>query len=115
MMEIFTYSSNPFKIGGPQRDVISTIIEKFERIDLGKGYFGILIKNPVLPLFHMAEERSGALVGTLKSRAGLIKRIKNDIKAGEKEVMEEQVKIAMREKSQAIELSSRDFFSRFKT
>jgi hypothetical protein len=112
-MEIFTLSSNPFKFGGTH-DIIKTTVEEYERVNLGAGFYGILVKNTVKDLYHLAEERSGALVGAGPSKEDLIGRVKSDILNGDRTFMLKQVEDNMGMLAQAESLPNDEFFRRFK-
>jgi hypothetical protein len=101
-------------MGGPQHDIIKTNVENYERVELGKGYFGVVVKNPVKEAFHLAEETSGALIGSDVRKMNLIKKVKKDVSTGDPEVMKIQIKQGKHEREIAISLESPEFFRRFK-
>ena len=76
-IEVYTMLPTPFRMGASETPA-KTVIEEYERVDIGKGYFGVVFKNPTKKLWHIALEDCGALIGTMESRAALIKRTKND-------------------------------------
>lgn len=109
-----TIMPTPFSFGGTHR-YIKTSIEEFERIDIGLGYFGILFKNPVSKQWHLCLENCGALIGTDKSRANLIKRIKNDVETGDDKIMKTQITMAKKELEKALILEPAEWFGKFRT
>lgn len=113
-MEIYTYSSNPFRMGGPQQDIIKTVVEEYERISIGKGYFAIVCKNTVKDLWHIALEQGGAIIMTDNDKAGGIRKVKHDVEIGDEKLMKQQVQRSLREVKTATLLESNEFFRRFK-
>lgn len=111
-MEIYTIMNTPFALGGTSKP-IKTEIEEYERVYLGKGYYGILVKNPKKKLFHIALE-SGAIIGTLSNRQKLIDRTKEDVASGDENIMAQQVEQSINQCKQAVLLSQEEFFSKFK-
>jgi len=112
-MEVYTCSPNPWKFGGTH-DIIKTHIEEYERVKIGKGYFGILFMNPIKLLWHISLEQ-GAIIGTSKSKAALLKRIRRDVQTGDENLMEQQVERSISECDQAIEMEPEKFFSLFRS
>lgn len=113
-MKIYTYCNNPFRMGGPQYDVIATEIQEYERVDLGKGFFGVVVKNSVKKMWHIADEVSGALVGTDKSRKALIKKTIADVECADVETMRGQQEHFKDVGKKAIVFNNEDFFKRFR-
>lgn len=113
-MEIYTFSSNPFRMGGPQFDIIKTNVEEYERINIGKGYFALIVKNPLKNLWHFVLENCGAIIWTDNNKEGGIKKVKSDVETGDEKIMEEQIKKGLNDRSHAILLETDDFFKRFK-
>ncbi len=112
-MEVYTVTPTPWALGGTTAK-IKTIIEEYERISIGKGYYGILFKNPIKNLWHLALENCGALIGTHKSRAILIKGVKKDVEDGDEEIVAAQIKQGISELNGA-KLMDRDlWFEMFK-
>ena len=111
-IEVYTLLPTPFGFGRKYA-YIKTEIEEFERIDIGAGYYGILFKNEPKNLWHMAQEDCGALIGTNKSRAALIKQVKGDVASGTPEIFEEQIKQGKDQMSQAMFLERDEWFSYF--
>lgn len=109
--EVFTLMNTPFALGGTHK-LIKTTISEYERIDIGKNYFGILFFNPVRKLYHMAIEE-GALIGTDKNKKKLIKKVKDDVETGDEKLMKEQVKQSIDMCKQAMFLEPNEFFSKF--
>lgn len=114
MPEIFTFISNAFQFGGTGK-WSKTEVEEFERISLGKGFFGILVKNPIKKLWHLAEESSGALVGTSSDKESMIKSVKKDIEqCKDLAYMTEQVEEQIERREQSLLIPNKEFFSSFK-
>ena len=111
--EIYTRQNTPFAFGGTSR-LVKTAVTKFEAIELGQGFSGILVKNPQKKLWHVAEETSGALVGTKSTKKAVLQMVKNDIAQGEKKLMDKQVAHALEESKEAILIPQDEFFSLFK-
>lgn len=112
-MEVYTYCANPWKFGGTS-DIIKTNIEEYERVNIGKDYFGILYKNPVKNLWHISIEQ-GAIIGTSKNRAGLLRKVRRDVKTGDEKIMKQQIEKSISECEQAIEMEPIDFFDLFRS
>jgi hypothetical protein len=113
-VDVYTIIPAPFRMGGTLEDYIYTTIEEYERVDIGSGYFGILFQNPHTNAWHMAIEDCGALIGTLKSRAKLIKQVKSDVASGTPEILEQQLKMGKRQMNQAEFMDRIEWFSRFR-
>jgi hypothetical protein len=113
-MEICTLHYVPFVMGGDTWQPMKTTVEEFERIAIGHGYYGLLVKNPVKNLWHMVQEDCGCLIGTDKSRANLIKMVKKDVATGDKKVMKEQIKQGLYLIARATRVEPKEFFSKFK-
>jgi hypothetical protein len=112
-MEVYTVMSTPFAFGGLKCE-IKTDIQEYERVDLGKGYFGIVFKNPNSKQHHMALECCGALIGTDKSKANLIKKVKNDIDTGDDKIMRMQINQAKIDLKGAKLLENEEWFNKFR-
>jgi len=91
-MKVYTEIPTPFRLGTTV-GYIKTDIEEYERIGIGHGYYGILFKNVVADLWHMAQEDCGALIGSDKSKAKLINSVKKDVSGGNTKLMKEQIKM----------------------
>jgi len=112
-MKVWTYETTPFALGGTRRP-IATEIDEFERIKVGKGFHAVVMQNPVNKYWHVFLDGCGALIGTDKNKAKLIRRVKQDVKTGNKVVMLEQEELGAKEQRQATILSTVDFFSKFR-
>jgi len=104
--------NTPFALGGTSK-TIKTEVEEYERIYIGKGYYGILVKNPNKDLFHMALE-TGAIIGSLSDRQRLIDRVKEDVGSGDEDLMAQQVEQSIKQCKQAVSLTQEEFFSKFR-
>lgn len=113
-IEIYTYRSNPFGFG-KSYDIMKTKVCEYERISIGKGYFGLIVKNPCKELWHMVEENCGAIIGTNGDRGKLIKQVKDDVEAGDEFTMKEQIIKGKAECARAQPLENKAFFSAFRT
>lgn len=113
-MEICTMGYFPFTFGGDIQRPIKTTIEEYTRVDIGKGYYGILVKNPVRNLWHLAQEDCGCLIGTHKNKADLLKQVRNDVKTGDEELMKEQIEKGKKLLDRAHTLEPQKFFEMFK-
>lgn len=113
-IEVYTIMPAPFRMGGTLEDYLKTEIEEYKRVDIGAGYFGILFHNPHTDNWHMALEACGALIGTNKSKAKLIKQVKGDVESGTPEIFEKQIEMGKSQMRQAQRTSSEDWFSRFR-
>jgi len=111
-MKVYTEIHTPFSFGAKYA-YIKTEIEEYQRIDIGKGYFGILFKNPSRKLWHIVQEDCGALIGTNKSKSKLIKSVLNDVASGDTKLMQEQIEIGKKQMSQAHSLERDEWFKRF--
>ena len=111
-MEVYTVMSTPFAFGGLNCEV-KTDIQEYERVDLGKGYFGIVFKNPNTKQYHLALECCGALIGSDKSKATLIKRVKNDVETGDDKIMKTQINQAKIDLKGAKLLENEEWFNKF--
>lgn len=111
--EIYTISYTPFVMGGSVYQNIKTKVSSFERIPIGKGYYGLIVKNPVKKLWHLAIENCGAIIGTNKSKSKLLKSIMKDVETGDEKIMKEQISKGEIDLKNAKLLSNEDFFSKF--
>ncbi len=111
-MEVFTRVFNFFKFGGIY-DLVKTEIDEYERIRLGKGIYGILFYNPIKGIWHLAEEQSGALVGTHQDKGVLISQVRIDVDIGDEKIMQRQIEEGKRQLSQAKLVTNKDFFEKF--
>ncbi len=112
-MEIYTYKSTPFVLG-KSHSPIKTVVEEYERINIGKGYYGILVKNEMISLYHMVLENCGAIIGTDSNRRALIASIKKDVATGDEIMMKQQIETGLVEIRDAELLSSKEFFLLFR-
>ena len=113
-VKVYTIISAPFRMGGTLEDKIYTTIEEYERIDIGFGYFGILFKNPYTDGWHMALEACGALIGSNKSRAKLIKQVKGDMVSGNPEIFEQQIEMGKRQMKRSEFMKPDEWFNKFR-
>lgn len=113
-MKIYTHKYEPFMMGGNLRRPIATEIEDYEKVNLGKGYFGILIKNPEQEKWHMCLEGCGAMIGTDDDKQTLVTNIITDMATGDEEVMKEQFAKALNELKNAEVMENERFFRMFK-
>lgn len=111
--EIYTVMPTPFAIARLSTNV-KTEVEEYEVIKLSSKYSGILIKNTVRNIWHLAEKSSGAIVGTHESKAKLIKQVKKDIRKGSEDVMAKQVEQGKIDCERASFMSNCKFFATFK-
>ena len=111
--EVYTSMPTPFRLGGSE-GYIKTTIEEYERVHIGSGYFGILFQNPYNKAWHMALEDCGALIGSDKSRAKLIKRVKNDVSGGDINLMKAQIIMGKNQMNQADFLKRDEWFGKFR-
>jgi hypothetical protein len=112
-MEVYTVMNTPFAFGGLTCE-IKTDIEEYERVDLGKGYFGMVFKNPKTKQYHLALECCGALIGSDKSKANLIKNVKNDVETGDDKIMKTQINKAKNDLKTAKLLDRKTWFDHFR-
>ncbi len=112
-MEVYTVMPTPFAIARVSIN-IKTTIEEYERILIGRGFYGILFKNPVKNLWHISLENCGALIGTNKSRATIIKEIKKDIFDGDEKIMMKQIEQGISELKGAAVMERDEWFEKFK-
>jgi len=111
-MEVYTKVPTPFSFGGKYA-FIKTKIDEYERINIGNGYFGILFKNPKRNLWHMVQEDCGALIGSDKSKAKLVKSVLDDVKNGSPKLMKQQIEMGKKQMSQAHSLKRNEWFKKF--
>jgi len=112
--EIYTIIPEPFRLGGSLKGYIKTTIDEYQRIDIGQGYFGILFENKDKKLWHIALEDCGALIGTLSSKAALIKQTRGDVASGTKEIFESQIEMGKRQMKQANFIEREEWLSKFR-
>jgi len=112
-MEIYTWMTTPFAFGG-KGHFVKTEVEEYERIKLRHGYWGILAKNPLKDLWHLAEESCGAIIGTAKSRKEVLAKVLEDMDTGSKDIMEEQIESGEKQRENAKLIPSDRFFEAFK-
>lgn len=85
---------DPFIFGGSCYYPGGIKVDPGTKFDLGKGFFGYLVQNPVSKRTHVAEATTGAFVGDT------LEKVRKDIATGDLEVMKNQViKSAERAKS----------------
>lgn len=113
-MEVYTEMYTPFAIGGNLRKNIKTDIQEYERVDIGKGYFGIVFKNPKTKTWCLALECCGALIGSDKSKKNLIEGIKKDVETGDDKIMKTQVNQAKNDIKSALLLDNESWFGKFR-
>jgi hypothetical protein len=113
-VRIWTLVYNPFNFG-PVNTPTATEIDEYERIAIGKGYYGLLVYNRIKNLWHLAEEISGAIIGTNKSKTRLVNRVKIDVKSGDIELMKQQVTEGKDTGKYAKTVSQEEFFKKFST
>ena len=98
---------------GPGPFFSATNIEEYERVDIGKGHFGLLVKNPTKGLWHLFEEECGALIGTHENKAMVYGNVCADVAGGDEKLMNEQVKQGLISRDAATEEKPAEFFSAF--
>jgi hypothetical protein len=113
-MEVYTYVSNPFRMGGPQRDIIKTEVEEYHRVSIGQGYFAIIFENKIRGLWHFALEDCGALIMTDNNKEGGLKKVRQDVETGDLEIMKKQIKRGKIECTGACLVDFNTFCSKFK-
>lgn len=113
-IKVYTILPEPFRMGGKLESYIYTDIAEYERIDIGRGYFGILFQNTHTQYWHIALEDCGALIGTNKSRAKVINAIKKDVSDGDEEIMKVQIETGKRMLGLATFLERKEWFSKFR-
>lgn len=99
---------------GPPPFFITTEIEEYERVDIGKGRFGIMVKNPTKGLWHIFEDECGALIGTHRDKAMVYGNVCADVAGGDEEIMKEQVAQGLVQRDSVDIMTSNKFFSAFK-
>lgn len=112
-IEIYTLMTTLFALGGTHI-YIKTNVENFERMDIGRGYFGLLVRNTNQKIWHMVEEQSGGIIGTDVSRSRLIEYIKEGVENGDSEVMEQQIVQGKKDCQSAKFMGPDEFFTRFR-
>jgi hypothetical protein len=113
IFEVYTSMPTPFRLGASE-SYIKTTIEEFERIDIGFGYYGILFQNPYNKAWHMGLEVCGSLIGSDKSRAKLIKRVRHDVSSGNPKIFEQQIEMGKRQMNKADFLERDEWFQKFR-
>lgn len=111
-MIVYTVAPSIFAFGGTH-EFLKTEIDEYERINIGKGYYGILFYNDMRNIYHICEETSGTLIGTYRDKFILIGNIKSDVETGDTAIMIEQVKQGMENKERAKMLDKSEWFNRF--
>lgn len=76
---------DPFIMGGSCHYDGGIKVDPGTKYELGRGFFGYLIQNPITKETHVAEASTGAFVGST------IEAVRRDIRKGEIEVMRLQV------------------------
>ena len=113
-MEVYTFVSNPFRMGGRQYDTIKTEVEEYERIKIGRGYFAIIFENKLKGLWHIALEDCGALIMTDNNKEGGIRKVRGDVETGDSKIMEEQIKKGKRDCASATMVTFETFCEKFR-
>ena len=104
---IWTAAYSPFIMGGDVNAPIKTEVEVGEPFDLGGGFKGFLVVSPK-GTTHVVEAETGAFVGTN------IDKVKEDIAAGDPEIMKKQISDAHEEFTKAVSLTNEAFWRRFR-
>jgi len=103
-MIVWTRAYRPFMMGGDVHAPIGIDLNPGERQDLGKGFYGYVIVSPVTSKIHIAEEQSGAFIGSS------LKQVRNDIESCEDiEFMKQQVKDAIKTREK-VDILNKDKF-----
>jgi hypothetical protein len=113
-MEVYTFSSNPFRIAGPQHDIIKTKVEEYSRVHIGLGYYAIIFKNEIRDLWHFALEDCGALIMTDNNKDGGLRKIRGDVETGDPNLMKKQIRKGKNDLKHATLIDFDDFCGRFK-
>jgi hypothetical protein len=111
-MIVWTEGYSPFILGGECHHPVGVEVEPGEKHDIGGGYYGYVITNPINGDTFVAESTTGAFVGP--DLPAVRDDIQSCIDQGCPEVMEQQVAdAAERRKKVRVEKSDR-FWARFK-
>lgn len=112
---IFTTAYQPFIMGGDVHQPIGTVIGSYERKDIGKGYTGMLVRNSERGLWHVALRGCGAIIGTSPEKEEVLRQVREDVEAGEREVMEDQMEKGRKVREECRILNDqREFFRKFR-
>ena len=109
---VYTAQNNPFAFG-PGRSFIKTLVAEYERVALGAGYYGLLLRNPARRLWHLALEGCGALVATDKSRSAVLRKVRHDVETGDPALMREQIMQGKRDCAGARNVPPEEFWPLF--
>ena len=91
-MEIFTESNQPFRIGAPSPHYIKTEIgEEYVPIQLPHDFEGILVRNPIKKLWHVAEVSTGGIIATGPKKKALLAELCESIAETSKETLDQQL------------------------
>ena len=110
----WTYRATPFAFGGT-REIIGVALDEYGRVSIGAGYYGLVVQNAPKACWHLFLEKGGALIGTAKSRRGVIKQVKEDVQQGSAETLAEQAGFSKTEAAKARMLKPDEFFNAFTT
>ena len=89
-IRVYTWRTEPFALGGLGRHIAANL-EEYERVDIGKGYYGIVFPNRGRDCWHLALENCGALVQSGYDRNQVIALAKADIKLANPKVLRDQI------------------------
>lgn len=112
-IELYTISYTPFALGGNLQRPIKTIVNEYERVAIGLGYYVLVVKNTQKKLYHAVLEDCGAVIGTDTSKMKLVKAIKQDVAGSDPEIMKEQIENGKVDCQNAKFLPPDQFFAKF--
>ncbi len=102
-MIIWTEAQSPFIFGGDVAAPVGANVEVGDAVGIGAWFLAYEIVSPVDGSMHIAESRTGALIGTS------IEEVRADVAAGDIEFMREQVSLAEQRKKK-VRLVESDVF-----
>lgn len=110
---VYTVHLTPFGLGGISEEVATELLGYPEEVDLGRGYKGLLVRNPRIELWYIFESESGALIGTARYRQDVLDRVRADVATGDPAIMRSQIADGKVRNARARTISPEDFFRSF--
>lgn len=108
-IKIWTWYTNPFRLGGELRTPIMCEVEADRKIDLGKGYSGWVVSHPKNKIRkYVVESRTGAIVGHS------VQQVKKDIQKTTIKKIEEQLLAAKSSLGNLEFISTKEFWQRMR-
>lgn len=116
-MIIWTNIRNPFLLGVEFLYIGTDIPSECDKILLSKGYYGIIVKNPIRRCYHIAESITGEIIGSAKTRKKVIDRVLLGVEISDSwimMIMKQQVEWVKNQLKNVEIMESNAFFYKFR-